>query len=74
MQLARAAARRRFLVLICLAVALFGLGAISAARADGPAMSPATGMRQGVITERLRDCLTFERTPGESTAVQKTSR
>lgn len=74
MHLARAAARRRFWILTCVGVALFGLG-ITAARADEPAISRAraTTEREGAMIERLRDCVTFERVQGEAFAVNPSS-
>ena len=58
----------RFSVIFATAATLFGVfGVISVARADGTSMittaiSPVSvEVRQGVMTERLRDCVTFTR-------------
>jgi hypothetical protein len=71
MHLARAAARRRYWVLFSTAATLAGVvGVITVARADVastslPAPFGGVNAREGVMTERLRDCETFERTASE---------
>ena len=70
MQHARAAARRRFWVLFSTAATLAGiLGVITVARADvasTPLAAPfALTVREGLMTERLRDCESFERATSE---------
>jgi hypothetical protein len=71
MQHARAAAGRRFWVLFSTAATLAGvLGVITVARADVASESPAepfvaVTVREGLMTERLRDCETFERAASE---------
>ncbi len=53
----------RFSVLFATAATLCGIfGLISVARAsDTPQAHELSGARHGVMTERLRDCVTFER-------------
>lgn len=63
----------RFSVLFATAATLFGLlGVISVARASESPM-PATTVRQGTMTERLRDCVTFERVQGDALVIVATS-
>lgn len=71
----------RFSVLFSTAATLFGVfGVISVARASAEPMvqAPATfamaATREGVMTERLRDVVTFERTDGEAFVVVASSR
>jgi hypothetical protein len=69
----------RFSVLFTTAATLLGLfGVIAAARgAQAPLPMPmpeATIVRQGVMTERLRDYVTFERVQGEAMVLVATSR
>lgn len=73
MQHARAAVRRRFWVYLSTAATLTGvLGVITVARADvastslvAPFESEASTVRDGVMTERLRDSVSFERASSE---------
>jgi hypothetical protein len=73
----------RFSALFATAATLFGvLGLISVAHASdastGTASAAATfeppSVRRGVMTERLRDCVTFERASGEGFVVVASSR
>jgi hypothetical protein len=70
----------RFAVLFTTAATLFGLfGLVSVVRGaqNGfvmPSHDATTVVRHGVMTERLRDCVTFERVQGETRVIVATSR
>jgi hypothetical protein len=71
----------RFSVFFATAATLLGVfGVISVARADSASMtttaiSPvAVQVRQGVTTERLRDCVTFTRHVADAAAIVASSR
>ena len=68
----------RFSVFFATAATLFGLlGVISVARASESPASPmpaATTLRQGTMTERLRDPVTFERAHGDEPLIVATLR
>jgi hypothetical protein len=65
----------RFSVFFATAATLFGLlGVITVARASESPMPAATTVRQGTMTERLRDPVTFERAHGDELVIVATSR
>lgn len=73
----------RFSAFFATAATLFGvLGLVSVAHASDACVGTASAaptfevpsVRQGVMTERLRDCVTFERASGEGFVVVASSR
>lgn len=73
----------RFSAFFATAATLFGvLGLVTAAQASDARVGTASAaqtfeapsVRQGVMSERLRDCVTFERASGEGFVVVASSR